>query len=145
MLWRRTFAYGFDLLVLAGLAVLAWLVIIPLIVLSFGLLAAPLWFAYALVPIAYHTLLVGGPRNATLGQRVFDLRVIDIDGGPPTYVQAAAQTMLFYVTVALTSFLALLFVFFNPNRRTLHDLLSGVLVVRAGRSRGSAVLPPRSP
>jgi uncharacterized RDD family membrane protein YckC len=39
------------------------------------------------------------------------------------------MTGLFYVTLMLTGFL-LLFVFFNSQRRALHDWLSGTIVVR---------------
>jgi uncharacterized RDD family membrane protein YckC len=59
--------------------------------------------------------------------------VMDLSGAKPDYVQAALQCLLFYVTLALTGFL-LLFVFFNRQRRTLHDWMSGTIVVRRGRS-----------
>ena len=41
------------------------------------------------------------------------------------------MTAVFYVTVPLTSGLILLVALFTEKNRTLHDLLSGTIVVRA--------------
>jgi uncharacterized RDD family membrane protein YckC len=128
---RRVFSYCFDLLIILLLEGIAVLVFVPAAILSFGLLATPLSVVFGLIPITYHTVFIGGPGAATPGQRLFDLRVIDIlDGAGPSYVQAFLQCAVFYVSVALTSFLILLFMFFNPARRTVHDWVSGTLVVR---------------
>jgi len=148
VLWRRIAAYCVDLVVIFLIGVAAALLFIPAAILSFGLLASPLSIVFGLIPIGYHTLLIGGPYGATLGQLMFDLRVIDVaEGGRPSYIQAFVQSALFYFTVALTSFLVLFFVFFNPQRRTLHDWLSGTLVVRRSVWDSGVVLisppPPR--
>jgi uncharacterized RDD family membrane protein YckC len=135
VVWRRVAAYCVDLAIVGGIGLLAALIFIPATVLSFGLLATPLTLAFALIPLAYHTLLVGGSRSATLGQRLFDLRVMDMSGSKPDYAQAAVQCILFYVTLMATGLL-LVIVFFNPLRRALHDWLSGAIVVR--RSAGAA-------
>jgi uncharacterized RDD family membrane protein YckC len=135
VIWRRVAAYCVDLAIIGGVSVLALLVFVPAAILSFGLLASPLTLLFALIPLAYHTLLVGGSGSATLGQRLFDLRVIDIGGGKPDYAQAAVQCILFYVTLMATGFL-LLAVFFNPLRRTIHDWLSGTVVVRRSAGPG---------
>jgi uncharacterized RDD family membrane protein YckC len=131
VLWRRVVAYLVDLVVLGIAAVVLWVVLlIPATVLSLGLLTGPLILLFGLIPLAYHIVLVGGRYAATLGQRLMDLRVMDSStGGRPDHAQAGVQCVLFYVTLALTGFL-LLFVFFNPQRRTLHDWLSGTVVVR---------------
>jgi uncharacterized RDD family membrane protein YckC len=130
VIWRRVIAYFVDVVIIGiivGLLIL--LVYVPASVVTLGLLAGPLGAALAVVPFAYHVLLIGGRRSATLGQRLFDLRVMDMRGAKPDYIQAAIMTGLFYVTLALTGFL-LLFVFFNAQHRTLHDWLSGTIVVR---------------
>lgn len=130
VIWRRIAGYLVDLLVIGFLlGAFTVLVFVPATVITLGLLAGVLWALYGLIPLAYHVLLVGGPRSATLGQRLFDLRVMDTGGGKPDYVQAAVACVLFYLTLMLTGLL-LLFVFFNPQRRTLHDWLSGTIVVR---------------
>lgn len=128
---RRVFAYIIDLIIILMIEGLALLVFVPAALLSFGLLWGPLMAVFGLIPIAYHTLMIGGWGAGTVGQRLLDLRVTDAqDGGNPSYVQAFVQSGVFYVTATLTSFLILLVVFFNPARRTLHDWASGTLVLR---------------
>jgi uncharacterized RDD family membrane protein YckC len=136
VLWRRIVAYLADLVVVGIAAVvLAIVLLIPATILSLGLLTGPMIALFGLLPLAYHILLVGGPQASTLGQRMMDLRVMDsTTGDKPDYAQAGVQCVLFYVTLALTGFL-LLFVFFNPHRRTLHDWASGTVVVRRGSAR----------
>ena len=131
VVWRRVVAYCVDLAIIGGISLLAIMVFIPAAVLSFGLLATPLTLLFALIPLAYHTVLVGGSKSATLGQRLFDLRVMDMSGSKPDYAQAAVQCILFYVTLMATGLL-LVVIFFNPLRRTIHDWLSGTIVVRRG-------------
>ncbi|MBY0430278.1 MAG: RDD family protein, partial [Rhodospirillales bacterium] len=53
-----------------------------------------------------------------------------VDGGCPTLTQAAIRTVTFYGSVSLTSGLVLLVMPLNPGRRTLHDFLSGTVVLR---------------
>jgi uncharacterized RDD family membrane protein YckC len=136
VLWRRIVAYLIDLAVLFIAGAALWVVLlIPATILSLGLLTGPLIAVFGLIPIAYHVFLVGGRHAATLGQRLMDLRVMDSTTGErPDYAQAGVQCVLFYVTLALTGFL-LLFALFNPQRRTLHDWLSGTVVVRRGVTR----------
>ena len=44
--------------------------------------------------------------------------------------RSLAHTALFYVTVGATASLILLFALFNRRRRTLHDVLTGMLMLR---------------
>ena len=130
VLWRRVFAYLIDLVIIGVAGVLlAIVLLIPATILSLGLLTGPMIALFGLIPVAYHIILVGGSHAATLGQRVMDLRVMSLNGDRPDYIQAGLQVMLFYVTLMLTGLL-LLFVFFNSQRRTLHDWMSGTIIVR---------------
>ena len=131
VLWRRAAAYLIDALCIAALALAALVLFLLLSVLSLGLLAPGLWFLFGLVPLAYHTLLVGGPRAATLGMRAFDLELRSSNGERPGFLQALAHAALFYLTVGATFSLVLLFALFNRRKRTLHDVLTGMLMVRA--------------
>ncbi len=142
VLWRRVTAYLVDAVIIAVLYGLAFVLLSPLWLISLGALSAPLLAALSLVPLAYHTLLIGGTRSATFGQRLFGLEVRSIDGGSPSYFQALVQTALFYVTVGLTTCLILLVACFNRRRRTLHDMLAGTLTLR--RAAGPEILPPGS-
>ena len=95
-----------------------------------GALGPVLWFLLGLVPLAYHTLLVSGRHSATLGMRAFGLQMHSWNGERPVFLQALAHTALFYVTVGATASLILLFALFNQRRRTLHDVLTGLLKLR---------------
>jgi uncharacterized RDD family membrane protein YckC len=130
VLRRRFFAYLLDAFCIGAIMVATWLLFALLTVLSLGLLAPVLWFLFGLIPLAYHTLMVSGPRAATLGMRAFDLQLRSWDGERPIFLQALAHAALFYLTVAATCFLILLFALFNRRKRTLHDVLSGMLMVR---------------
>ena len=130
VLVRRTLAYFVDLCCIGVLAVLFWVAFAVLWVLSFGLLGPLLWFLFGLIPLAYHTLLLSGRWSATLGMRMFDLELRSVTGERPGFLQALAQTALFYLTVAATCSLILLFVLLNRHKRTLHDVLAGTVMVR---------------
>jgi len=122
----------------------AWVVDLCLIGLLMGLLYWVLWMfgvltlgfgfwllpAVSAVPFAYHMLSLLGARSATPGQRMMGLTVRrDEDFGPPTLAQAAVSTVLYYATLATSGFL-LLVALFTTRHRTLHDWLSGLVVVR---------------
>jgi uncharacterized RDD family membrane protein YckC len=130
VLWRRTLAYFVDLCVIGIIAVLCWIVFAVLWVLSFGLLGPVLWFLFGLIPLAYHTLLLSGPRSATIGMRLFDLELRSVTGERPGLLQALIQTAMFYITVGLTCSLILLIALLNRHKRTLHDMLAGTVMVR---------------
>jgi uncharacterized RDD family membrane protein YckC len=130
VLWRRTLAYFVDLCCIGVLAVLFWVVFAVLWVLSFGLLGPVLWFLFGLIPLAYHTLLLSGRCSATIGMRLFDLELRSVTGERPGFLQALAQTALFYLTVGATCSLILLFALLNRHKRTLHDVLAGTVMVR---------------
>ena len=130
LLWRRPFAYIVDAIILAVASAILFVVAPPALPLA------------VLIPLAYHSLLIGGPQSATLGQRLFGIEVRRLDGGRPTLLQAFIQTVMFYATVAFTSFLILLIPLFNRRRRALHDVLAGTLTLR--RSGAPELLLPHS-
>jgi uncharacterized RDD family membrane protein YckC len=130
VLWRRMLAYFVDLCFIGVLAVLFWIAFAVLWVLSLGLLGPVLWFLFGLIPLAYHTLLLSGPWSATLGMVLFDLELRSVTGERPGFLQALAQTALFYLTVGATCSLILLFALLSRHKRTLHDMLAGTVMVR---------------
>ena len=66
----------------------------------------------------------GGPVGA------FDLELHSWHGERPVFLQALAHTALFYVSVAVTGSLILLFALFNRRKQTLHDMLAGMVMIR---------------
>ncbi|WP_298725253.1 RDD family protein [uncultured Ferrovibrio sp.] len=127
---RRIFAYLVDLIALVGVIFLYKIAVGLLTIVTFGLLTPILVLVGAAIPLAYHTLTIGGSASATPGMRLFDLQVSTWNGGKPGYLQALLQTAAFYVTVGLTSGLILIWALFNNRRRCLHDLLCGTVVHR---------------
>lgn len=126
---RRVAAYAIDVVIIVLLIGVLWAIAIGPIIVSFGLLHAPVVMATALLPFAYHALCIGGSWNATIGMRVMGLRVLGTDGASPGYAQAALQSGVFLVTAAMTQFLVVLVAFFNDKARCLHDYLAGTVVV----------------
>jgi uncharacterized RDD family membrane protein YckC len=131
VLWRRASAYLIDVCVIGAIMIAAWIAFALLTVVSFGLLGPGLWFLFGLIPLTYHTLLVGGRHGATIGMRLLNLELRSWDGEPPALLQALAHAVLFYLTIGATCSLILLFALINKRRRTLHDVLSGMLMVRS--------------
>jgi uncharacterized RDD family membrane protein YckC len=113
-------AYFIDLCCIGAIVVLFWIVFAVLWLVSFGLLGPLLWVLFGLIPLAYHTLLLSGPRSATWGMRCFAVELRSVTGERPGFLQALAQTALFYITVGATCSLTLLLVLFNRRRRALH-------------------------
>lgn len=127
--WRRVVAYLIDVVIVVLLLTLFWAAASVFIVLTLGTLTPLAVICAALLPIAYHTFFIGGPRNATLGMQAMDLRVVAWNGNRPSYVQAAVQTALFYVTVPTTNGLILLVSLFNDRGRCVHEMLCGTLTI----------------
>ena len=99
---------------------LAGFVLFIISVLTLGLLHPLLLMVYALIPFCYHTLLLGGPSHATLGMRLMGIEMKSLTIGSPDYVQAAVQTVLFYLSISIFSPI-LIWALFDPRRRMLHD------------------------
>lgn len=130
IIWARSLAFIADLLIITVLLLATTIVFMVLGTLTFGLL----WPGVSLSPVialAYFTLTLGGPNSATPGMRWQGIELRTWDGKRPGYVQAALQTVLFYVTVPLGTVLLLIVPFLNARRRCLHDYLCGTVFVRS--------------
>ncbi len=137
VLLRRAFGYGIDALLLTIVFAILGLIVF----LSFGLLAPVYLLVAPIVPTAYHTFFIGRD-GATPGMKFMDLEARTWIGGRPDYLQALVMTVLFYVSIIVTWFIVLLVPLFNDRRRTLHDLMSGIVVVRHSRLEAGAYLGP---
>ncbi len=133
VLFLRTIAFVIDWVIIAVLAGVFGLIGTILGIVTLGAMLPPVYMALSILPFAYHTLTIGSPFSATLGQRAMGLEVRTWDKRRPGYVQAALQTMLFYMSVGLTSGLILILGLFNDKGRMLHDILAGTVTIRRGR------------
>ena len=100
-----------------------------LVFLSFGILSGLLVLA-PLVPLCYHSLMIASPRSATLGMQFMSIEVRGQAGQRPELLQAFAMSAIFYLTVAVTSWLILIAALFNDRRHCVHDYLSGTVVIK---------------
>ena len=102
----------------------------------FGLLTFGLGFGVLgllpIVPVAYNWLFVA-TASATPGQRMMGLVVRRNDDlGPPGSAEALVWALGFAVTMTLTlGLLWLCVVLLTERKRALHDILPGLVVVRA--------------
>jgi uncharacterized RDD family membrane protein YckC len=126
---RRIVAWLIDLLLIGLMIAALWFFLLLLGLLTLGL-GFPLMGILPFIPFCYHFLFVAG-SGATPGQQVMGLAVRRNDDlGPPMALQALIYTVVFYVTLALTGLL-LLISLFTIRKRTLHDIASGLVVVRS--------------
>jgi uncharacterized RDD family membrane protein YckC len=133
VLSRRMFGYLVDLVMIGFLALILAVFIgfIGLLTLGLG------WSLFAILPftgIIYSAITLGGPHQATIGMRLMGVRAVDAaTGGPVDRLTAAVHALLFYV--AATTFILWLIdvgiAIMRPDRRLGHDLLVGIMLVRA--------------
>jgi uncharacterized RDD family membrane protein YckC len=128
---RRIVGWVIDILLIAVLIWVLWWILVMFGLLTFGLGFGAMSIL-PLVPFCYHFFSLLGIASATPGQRMMGLTVRrNADLGPPTALQAVVAVLLFYMTMA-TSGVLLVVALFTVRHRTLHDLVSGLVVVRVG-------------
>jgi uncharacterized RDD family membrane protein YckC len=94
-----------------------------------GVLLSPL------VVIAYGTLMCGGGRGQTIGMRATGIKAVKLTtGGPIGYGVALGRALfeeLMAVLLLVPWIVDQLFPLWDPKNQTLHDKVSGTIVVRA--------------
>lgn len=122
---RRVLALAIDFILVCGLSFMIWL---ALAIATLGLSLFILPPLFPLVAFFYNGLTVSSARMATPGMQVMDLEMRLTDGGRVPFLNAAVHAVLFYISwlfpfVFLISLIA-------SDKRCLHDMLAGVIVVR---------------
>lgn len=129
VLGRRVIAWLVDVVIVGVLCAVVWAVLFTFGMLTLGL-GLPLLGLVPLVPFLYHFLFLASPFAATPGMVALGLTVRrDDDLGPRMAVQALVAAVGYILTWA-TSGLLFLVALFTVRNRTLHDLVSGLVVVR---------------
>jgi uncharacterized RDD family membrane protein YckC len=129
---RRVLAFGLDLLAIAAIAagLFGLILVVAALTLGFSLQLVP---TLPLVAPLYHVLFLASPLSATPGQAALGLVVRrNADLGRPDALAAVVCVAGFYLTLALGA-IWLAVALLTRRRRTLHDLVSGLVVVRRGR------------
>jgi len=123
---RRILAVCIDLVLVSLLVAALWIVSI---VLTFGLALLFLPPLYPFVALFYNGLTVSGARMATPGMRAMDLEMrMHETGARVPFVNAAVQAVLFYVSWCFPPIFLVSLV--DPEKRCLHDIIAGVVIVR---------------
>ncbi len=133
VLGSRLFAWIGDFIILFFLGGLIVLLLGVLGIVTFGATWLLIPIATVATGLGYAAITVGGPRQATLGMRMAGLKVETATGGRPDGLAAAVHALLFYVAASTVGLWALDIIigFARSDRRMGHDLLTGLVVVRA--------------
>ncbi len=122
---RRIVAFVLDFVLVSVLAA-GLATVLFIVTLGVSLVVLPsLW---PFVAFFYNGLTVSGRSMATPGMRVMDLEMRAEDGAPVSFVAAGVHAVLLYISwMFVPVFLVSLVI---PNKRCLHDIVAGILVVR---------------
>ena len=123
---RRIMALVVDFILVGILAAVLWTALF-ILTLGFSFFFLPPLFP--LVAFFYNGLSVSGAKMGTPGMRAMDLEMrLDESGARVPFINAAAHAVLFY----LSWFFPLIFLvsLVDGEKRCLHDMLVGVVVVR---------------
>jgi len=128
---RRVAAFLIDWLMIVLLTTAVSLGFAVIHVMTLGLAHGPAHLIL-IIGLIYEAGWIASPAMATPGEMAMGLSVRRCeDLGRPTLVQAIAFTGLLYLTLAAGVFW-LAIAFFTHRRRTIHDMIAGLVVVRAG-------------
>jgi uncharacterized RDD family membrane protein YckC len=122
---RRILAVCIDLIVVSVLAFVLWSV---LTVATFGLALLILPSLWPFVAFFYNGFSVSGRHRGTPGMRMTDIEMQLSGGGQVPFFIAAIHAVLFYISWMFPPILLVSLV--TPDKRCLHDIFSGVIVVR---------------
>ena len=122
---RRMMALALDLILVTIISVTLFFVL-GLLTLGLAWLILPPLFP--VVAFFYNGLTISGWRLATPGMKAMDLEMRLVDGSPTPFLHAAVHAVLFYLSWMFPPIF--LFTLLSSDKRLLHDVLAGVIVLR---------------
>ena len=128
----RLLAFLVDICIVFGIQVVGFVLILLLALPTLGastLALGPL-FITPLVAILYNGFTIGGSRQATIGQRLNGVVMARQDGRPVDFLLGATHALFFYVSNVFLTPAVLAVSLFDREKRLLHDLALGLVVVR---------------
>lgn len=125
----RVAALAIDLVVVMALWWLFGLFMVMFAIPSVGasFLFAPLMQFIGLI---YSGLTIGGRGQGTWGMRAVGLKVTNMQGARVDFIQGAAHATIFWLSAGWLTWLLVMWAFFNPYKRALHDVLTGIVISR---------------
>jgi uncharacterized RDD family membrane protein YckC len=130
---NRVFAFVIDAFLIGAVTLLSCVLVFFLGIFTLGLgwlLFPILWPAVALVYVA---VSLGGATSATPGMRAMGLTMRMMDGRRPDMLIAAIHALLFWFSVTLLTPLVLIVSLLNIEKRLLHDIILGTVVLNRAR------------
>ena len=127
---RRMMAAVMDLAIVALLCIPVGLIIFILGLATLGLGFLLYGIMVPVLALTYSGLTMGSRAQATLGMRITDIHVDQLDGKRLDFVTAAAHSFLFWACNVVLTPLVLLATLFTDRKRTVHDILIGTIVRR---------------
>jgi uncharacterized RDD family membrane protein YckC len=116
---KRLFAYNIDMTILMA----------PCIGASFLIESnRVLFFVCCLIVCLYHGVLDSSILQGTLGKYYCKIRVVDKIGQPATFLKALLRIVLKFISLLLL-FSGFIMVVFRKDKKGLHDILSGTMVI----------------
>ena len=134
---KRILAIIIDWLIVFALCIPVAIVIFFLGIATFGLGFILYGAMFPAIALLYTGYTMGGPEQATIGMRMNDIHVEQLNGDPMDFVTAVAHAFLFWASIVIATPLVLLVSFFNVDKRTVHDLLTGTIVKRGALKIGA--------
>lgn len=128
---RRVLAFLIDYLLIGLLMIPVAILVGFLGIMTLGLGWLLFGILAPLTALLYVASTLGGRNQATLGMQFADIRLVRLDGARVDSLLAVVHTVLFWAGNAVLTPLILLVTLFTDQKRTLHDLLLGTVVVRA--------------
>jgi uncharacterized RDD family membrane protein YckC len=125
---KRVMAVVFDAVIILLLTALAYVAVAVLGIFTLGLAWLLFGLVFPVVALGYNALTVGGPNGATVGMRLMGVRVRMWDGAPVSPLIAAFHALLFWFSLVIFAPI-LLWALFDRQKRCLHDILAGVVVI----------------
>ncbi|QKP78802.1 RDD family protein [Methyloligella sp. GL2] len=129
VLRRRIAAFILDALIITLLWILAVVVVLVLGVLTLGLAWLLIGAIFPIVGLGYNAMTVGGPNQSTIGMRQMGLTVKMWHGGTVSPLIGAFHALLFWLSLTIF-FPILLWPIIDRQKRCLHDIFAGVVLVR---------------
>lgn len=125
---KRIGAFIVDAIAIALLTLLCWIVLVLAGFFTFFLTWFLLGLVFPAIGLGYNALTVGGPQQATIGMRLTGVRVRMWHGGNVAPLIAAFHALLFWLSLTLFC-PVLLWALVDRQKRCLHDIFAGVVVV----------------
>ena len=132
VLSRRIVAFLIDaIIVLFPLAILSlFMLVFTVVTLGLGVVVFGLLGPVAAIwAVLYVGVTLGSPHSATYGMRAMGLQMRTWYGAPMYFLLGAVHAIFFWVLSTVLTPLVLLVTLFNARRRTLHDYLTGTVVI----------------